>query len=210
MEDVRDSYDRVAADYVERISGELDHKPFDRAYLDRLAVDLAGKAPVVDLGCGPGHVGRYLHDRGVAISGLDLSPRMIEEARRLNPGMEFAVGNMLALPFADGSVAGVVAFYAIIHFDPDQLDEALGEFWRVLRPGGLAAIAFHVGDETLHRDEMWGHPISFDFHLLDPADVSRRGIAAGLTVEELLERDPNPEVEYPSRRAYMRLRRPPA
>ena len=80
----------------------------------------------------------------------------------------------------------------------------------MLRPGGLAAIAFHVGDEILHREEWWGHPISFDFHLLNPANVSRRAIVAGLTVEELLGRDPNPEVEYPSRRAYMRLRRPAA
>jgi SAM-dependent methyltransferase len=210
MDDVRDSYDRVAADYVEHVAGELEHKPFDRAYLDRLATELADKGPVAELGCGPGHVGRYLHDRGVDISGLDLSPGMIEEAWRLNPGMQFVVGDMLDLPYADGSLAALVAFYSIIHFDSDQLDQAIREFRRVLRPGGLAAIAFHVGDEILHREEWWGHPISFDFHLLNPANVSRRAIVAGLTVEELLGRDPNPEVEYPSRRAYMRLRRPAA
>jgi SAM-dependent methyltransferase len=207
MDDVRDSYDRIATDYVERIAGELEHKPFDRAYLDRLADDLAGAGPVIDLGCGPGHIGRYLHDRGVEVSGLDLSPRMIEEARRLNPGMRFVVGSMLDLPYADAGLDALVAFYAIIHFDPGQLDQALREFARVLRRGGLAAVAFHVGDETLHRDEWWGHPVSMDFHLLDPADVSRRATAAGFVVEEVLERDPNPEVEYPSRRAYLRLRR---
>jgi SAM-dependent methyltransferase len=208
VDDVRDSYDRVAADYVERIAGELEHKPFDRAYLDRLAADLADAGPVAELGCGPGHVGRYLHDRGVSVSGLDLSRGMIEEARRLNPGMEFVVGDMLDLPYANESLAALVAFYAIIHFDSVQLDQALQEFQRVLRPGGLAAVAFHVGEETLHRDEWWGHRISFDFHLLQPADVSRRAVAAGLTVEELVEREPYSEVEYPSRRTYMRLRKP--
>ena len=208
MDEVRDSYDSVAADYVEHVAGELEHKPFDRAYLDRLAAELEGKGTVAELGCGPGHVGRYLHDRGVDVTGLDLSPAMIEEARRLNPGMHFVVGDMLDLPYADGSLAALVAFYSIIHFDSDQLDQSIREFRRVLKIGGLAAVAFHVGDETLHRTEWWGHAISFDFHLLDPADVTRRAIRAGLTVEQLLERDPNPDVEYPSRRAYMRLRRP--
>ncbi len=207
MDEVRDSYDSVATDYVEHVAGELEHKPFDRAYLDRLATKLEGKGPVVELGCGPGHVGQYLHDRGVEISGLDLSPVMIEEARKLNPGMEFVVGDMLDLPYADGSLAAVVAFYSIFHFDSAQLDQSIREVRRVLRPDGLAVVAFHVGDETLHRTEWWGHAISFDFHLLDPADVTRRAIVADLIVEELLERDPNPEVEYPSRRAYMRLRR---
>jgi SAM-dependent methyltransferase len=210
MDNVRDSYDSVAADYVENVAGELEHKPFDRAYLDRLATELSDKGPVVELGCGPGHVGRYLHDRGVDISGLDLSPGMIDEARRLNLGMQFVVGDMLDLPYADGSLAALVAFYSIIHFDAAQLDQSIREFRRVLRPGGLAAVAFHVGDETLHRTEWWGHAISIDFHLLDPADVTRRAIRAGLTVEQLQERDPIPDVEYPSRRAYLRLRRPDA
>jgi SAM-dependent methyltransferase len=208
MDNVRESYDSVAGAYVENVAGELEHKPFDRAYLDRLATELKGEGPVAELGCGPGHVGRYLHDRGVDISGLDLSPGMIDEARRLNPGMQFVVGDMLDLPYADGSLAALVAFYSIIHFDSDQLDLSTREFRRVLRPGGLAAVAFHVGDETLHRTEWWGHAVSIDFHLLHPADMTRRAIVAGLTVDELLERDPNPEVEYPSRRAYMRLRRP--
>ncbi len=210
MDEVRDSYDSVALDYIDHVAGELEHKPFDRAYLDRMAAELAGKGAVVELGCGPGHVGRYLHDRGVEISGLDLSPGMIDEARKLNPGMQFVVGDMLALPYADASLAAVVAFYSIIHFDSAQLDQSIREFRRVLRPGGLAAVAFHVGGETLHRDEWWGHAISIDFHLLDPADVTRRAILMGLTVEELLEPDPNPDVEYPSRRAYMRLPRPDA
>jgi SAM-dependent methyltransferase len=208
VDNVRESYDRVTDDYVERIAGELEHKPFDRAYLDRLAADLVDQGQVVELGCGPGHVGRYLHDRGVDISGLDLSPAMIDAARRLNPAMQFVVGTMLDLPYLDGSLAALVAFYAIIHFDSGQLDQAIREFRRVLRPGGLAAVAFHVGDETVHRDEWWGQAVSLDFHLLEPAGVSRRAVAAGLSVEELLERDPNPEVEYPSRRAYMQLRRP--
>src|SRR4051794_520906 len=95
-DDVRGSYDRVAGEYAAHLADELDHKPLDRALLLRFAELVAGGA-VCELGCGPGHVARFLHDAGVAVSGIDLSPRMVEEARKLNPGIDFRVGDMLAL-----------------------------------------------------------------------------------------------------------------
>jgi len=208
MDDVRRSYDAVAADYTEHIAGELEQKPWDRAYLDRLADELRGAGSVWELGCGPGHVARYLFDRGVDIGGLDLSPAMVQEARRRNPQMRFQVGDMLALPFADGSLAGILSFYSIIHLDDEQLCTALAEMVRTLRPGGTASVAFHLGTETLHRTEWWGHPVSFDFHARQSPELAGIAASVGLAVEETLERDPAPEVEYPSRRAYLRFRRP--
>ena len=115
FKDVQNSYDRVAAEYVQRISGELEHKPLDRQLLDRFAARVQGLGPVCDLGCGPGHVARYLHERGVPVIGIDLSPVMVEQARRLNPGIEFRQGNMLSLDVEDGAWGGIVAFYSIIH-----------------------------------------------------------------------------------------------
>ena len=94
QDDVRASYDRVAAEYAERIAGELDGKPFDRALLDRFAALVRPLGPACDLGCGPGHVAAYLHDRGLDVFGIDLSPAMVDEARRLNPGLRFEAGTM--------------------------------------------------------------------------------------------------------------------
>src|SRR5438034_5027380 len=62
--DCQSSYDRIAEEYANRISGELDHKPLDRMLLDEFAARFKGAGRVCDLGCGPGHVARYLHDRG--------------------------------------------------------------------------------------------------------------------------------------------------
>jgi hypothetical protein len=87
--DTQTSYDKVAEEYVQRIFDELQHKPLDRELLDRLIVDVQGLGPICDLGCGPGHVARYLHERGADVVGVDLSPGMVEQARRLNPGIPF-------------------------------------------------------------------------------------------------------------------------
>ncbi len=84
--DPGDSYDAVADEYVRRILRELEHKPFDRELLDRFACDVKSGGTVADIGCGPGHLGRHLHERGLRICGLDLSAQMVERARQLNPG----------------------------------------------------------------------------------------------------------------------------
>src|SRR5216684_7930749 len=94
---IRESYDRLADEYTRRIASELQHKPFDRELLDRFAAAVAGRGDVCDMGCGPGHVARYLHDAGATVFGLDLSAGMLEQARRLNPDIVFREGNMMAL-----------------------------------------------------------------------------------------------------------------
>ena len=207
LDDVEGSYDRVAGEYTLRISGELEHKPLDRQLLDRFAAEVRRIGPACDLGCGPGHVARYLHDRGVQVTGLDLSPAMVEQARRLNPGIAFRQGNMLALDVEDGAWGGIAAFYSIIHVPRAQVAAALAEMNRVLRPGGLLLLAFHVGDETIHLDEWWGQPVTLDFHFFRPDEMAESLRAAGFEVEDPIERGPYPDVEHPSRRCYIFARR---
>src|SRR6266487_1280130 len=113
--DVSRSYDQVAEEYVRHIACELDHKPLDREVLNRFAARFEPDDLVGDIGCGPGHAARYLHDRGGDVRGIDFSPGMIEQARRLNSGIDFSVGDMLALEIEDAAWAGIVAFYSIIH-----------------------------------------------------------------------------------------------
>jgi SAM-dependent methyltransferase len=205
--DVEASYDRVAAEYTRRIFGELEHKPLDRQLLDRFAASVQGSGLVCDLGCGPGHVARYLHERGVRVVGLDLSAEMLDQARVLNPGIEFRQGNMLSLDTEDGSWAGIVAFYSIIHLSRSEIADALAEMKRVLRPGGLLLLGFHVGDETFHTEEWWGRHVSLDFHFFRPQEMADSVAAAGLEVEEIVEREPYADVEYQSRRCYILARK---
>ncbi|MGB7845406.1 MAG: class I SAM-dependent methyltransferase [Candidatus Acidiferrum sp.] len=208
---IRESYDRLADEYARRIFKELEHKPLDRELLNRLAADVTGRGEVCDMGCGPGHVARHLRDAGATVFGLDLSPQMLEQARQLNPDISFREGNMLALDLEDESLAGISAFYAIVNIPKESLPLVFREMARVLRPGGLLLLAFHTGNEMLHEDELWGLRISMDFFLFQPLAIQQYVEAAGLVIEEIIEREPySPEVEYQSRRAYIFARKPSA
>jgi SAM-dependent methyltransferase len=203
--DVQSSYDRLAKEYTARIAGELAHKPFDREILDRFADLTRGAGPVLDLGCGPGHVTRHLADRSVEITGIDLSPGMIEEARALNPSVRFEQGSMLELDPA-AQLTGIVAFYAIIHIPRERQAEMFRHWRDCLLLGGHVLVAFHIGDEDRHFDELWGEPVDLDFLFFTPADVEGWMTEGGLDVIDTLERDPYPGVEAETRRAYILAR----
>jgi ubiquinone/menaquinone biosynthesis C-methylase UbiE len=209
LDAIQTSYDRVADEYARHIFSELKHKPLDRELLTRFAVAVKGKGEVCDMGCGPGHIARHLHDAGAHVFGLDLSLGMLEQARRLNPDIPFRQGNMLALDLPDASLAGIAAFYAIVNLPRESLPQVFREMARVLQPGGLLLLGFHIGDDTLHRHDWWERPINMDFHFLNPQSVQRDLEAAGLAVEEIVEREPYaPGVEHQCRRAYIFAREP--
>jgi SAM-dependent methyltransferase len=115
-------------------------------------VSRVGKGKIGDMGCGPGHVARYLHDRGANVFGLDLSSGMLEQARRMNPDIEFRERNLLSLDLPGGYLQGIVAFYTICNLPKESLPVVFREMQSVLKPGGLLLLAFHVGGETIHRD----------------------------------------------------------
>lgn len=208
MDDVisqtREAYDNVAQDYAEHIFGELAGKPLDRALLDHFAERVRRLGLAVDMGCGPGQVARYLKDRGIAVMGVDLSTQMVEVARRLNPGIPFKQGNMLALDEPDGAWGGIAAFYSIIHIPRARVPDALRELKRVLIPGGLLLLAIHRGSETLPPGELWGKPMGADFIFFTAAEMQGYLRQAGFAVEQVIERAPYaPEVEHQSYRVYI-------
>ncbi|MFN8538315.1 MAG: class I SAM-dependent methyltransferase [Thermomicrobiales bacterium] len=176
--ELRASYDRVAGEYAARIADELAQKPFDRALLDQLAAEVGGRGTICDLGCGPGQVAGYLHERGAAACGIDLSPAMVAEARRRHPGIDFQqgdIGDLAGVP--DRAFGGVAAFYSLIHIERERMVTALREIGRVLRTDGVLLAAFHVGDHVLHLDEWWGRGGHRRLQLLRAGDgwVAARG-----------------------------------
>ena len=197
------SYDTIAAEYAKRIYAELKDKPLDRELLDRFAEGLRTLAPVCDLGCGPAQIARYLRDRGANVFGLDLSAGMLAQARRLNPDLSFVRGSMLSLGIASNSLAGIAAFYSIIHIARGQVVTALSEMRRVLQPGGCLLLAFHLGTEIIHETDLWGYSVDFDATLFTTDEMFLYLSDARLDVEQAIERDPYPEVEYQSRRGYI-------
>jgi SAM-dependent methyltransferase len=201
--DIARSYDAVAGDYAAAFAAELTAKPFDRALLDRYAAALAGRGPVWDVGCGAaGHITRYLADRGAAVAGLDVSPGVIGVARARQPGLCFAVADMSALPAADGSLAGLVAFYSVIHQPRERIPAVLAEFGRALAAGGALLLAMHGGTGETGSDEWFGRPVAVRATLVSPAELAAAAAAAGFTVRERHSRRPYLG-EYPTERLYL-------
>ncbi|MFJ6181793.1 class I SAM-dependent methyltransferase [Streptomyces sp. NPDC092295] len=167
LADTRTSYDTVAASYAELTRHILDESPVERAALAQFAdlVRAQGGGPVADVGCGTGRITGHLRELELDAFGIDLSPGMIDVARRHHPGVRFDLGSMTDLALADASVTGLVAWYSLIHIPDDEISSVLAHFRRVLRPGGLLLLGFHVGDESRLKTEGYGgHPMKVYVH----------------------------------------------
>ncbi|MFE3657463.1 class I SAM-dependent methyltransferase [Streptomyces sp. NPDC059165] len=203
---IRDSYDAVADVYAQGFTADLASKPLDRAMLAAFAEQVPEDGPVADVGCGPAQVACFLADLGVPVLGLDVSPGMVEAARARRPSLDVRVGSMLDLPLGDAELAGVVAFYSLIHLQIEERPLAYAEFARVLRPGGLVLAAFHAGQEVRHRSSWFDRPVALDFFALCPEEVAEGLASAGFTVEATLTRGPYPG-EADTERGYLLARR---
>jgi len=203
IQDTQTSYDRVAVEYGERFKDEMDDKPFDRDCLNRLVREVGELGHICDMGCGPGQIARYLHGQGVKTLGVDLSAIMVAEAQRLNPEVHFHQGDMLSLPDANNSWGGIAAFYCIIHIPREQIVDALREMKRVLIPGGILLLAFHIGTEIKHLDNWWDKPVNLDFAFYLPSEMESWLKEAGFELLETLVREPNTDVEAATQRAYI-------
>jgi ubiquinone/menaquinone biosynthesis C-methylase UbiE len=201
----RASYNRVAATYARQFADELGHKPLERQLLDGFLAGETGR--FCDLGCGPGQVAAYLHARGREVVGVDLSDNMVEEARRLYPTIPFVQADMRRLPFADASLAGVVAFYSLIHIPHEEIPAVLREIRRALRPSGELLVGFHRGNETRHIADWFDEHVNLDFRFFTTQEMSGWLIQAGFTIVAITERAPYPDVEVQTERAYIRARK---
>ncbi len=206
----RTSYDKIADVYSERYADGLADRPVDRAQVAAFAelVRGNGSAPVADLGSGPGCVTARLRALGLPVFGVDLSPRMVELARRAHPELRFHVGSLTSLDLPDGTLGGIVALYSIIHVPDEDLPTAFAEFHRVLVPGGHVLLAFQSGEEEerLHLSERFGQEISLDCYWRTPQTVADHLTAAGLRLQVRMVREPYEDETRP--RAFLLAGKP--
>jgi ubiquinone/menaquinone biosynthesis C-methylase UbiE len=170
VNDIRGSYDTVAADYHEVLKDNLKENPYDRAALDLFA-ELVPGGPVGDLGCGPGRITTYLAAAGLDAFGIDLSPEMVGLARTTYPELRFEVGTLFDLQLKDDELAGALAWYSLVHTPRSDLPAVFAELYRVVQPGGYLLHAFKVGTGTYHLSNAYGHDLDLDVYCYDPADV---------------------------------------
>lgn len=187
---VRASYDRVADNYVDMNLGDITTYPWLRTAIDGFAAAVQDLGPVLDVGCGPGTVTAYLAERGLDVSGVDLSPRMIDHAQRLHPNLRFAVASATELDLADSSMGGILGWWSLFNLPRHILPQVLDSFARALVPGGHLIIGTHLGDGDLHRTEAYGAvPVTWTTHLWQPDTLWTLLAKAGL--------DPVAELQLP-------------
>ena len=196
-------YDGMAADYAVRFGAELREASPETRFLDDALTGLP-TGPVLDAGCGPGQVCAYLTARGRAAIGADLAPGMLAAAARLVPQARLIAADLLALPLAPASCAGVVCSYSLHHLTAARLDVALAGFTAVLKPGAVLVIFTHggVGEEWLDRAQ---GRVVVGRH--GPDELAARLRGCGLVPEHISTRPPNPG-EYPADKVKISARRP--
>jgi trans-aconitate methyltransferase len=178
---VQEAYSSLADQYIDLFgSGQREH-PDDLRLIDRHLRHLAG--PVLDLGCGPGHLTGYLRSRCPDVTGIDLVPEFIAHARQAHPNARFEVGSITSSTWANGSVAGALAWYSLIHFDPDELDGALTEIRRIMAPSGVVVVGFFEGP----RCEPFEHKV-ITAHRWPVDEIARRLAEAGIFEVDRLQR----------------------
>lgn len=168
---IETSYNTVAADYHEILKDNLKDHPIDRAAVDMFA-GLVPDGPVGDLGCGTGRVTSYLASLRLDAFGIDLTPGMIEVARRQYPSLRFEVGTLFGLDLKDEELAGALVWYSLVHTPREELPTAFAEVHRVLQPGGYLLHGFKAGAEDYHLTNAYGHDLDLDVYQYDPSFVA--------------------------------------
>jgi SAM-dependent methyltransferase len=208
-EKVRAAYAAVASAYADMFDDELTSLPFESWLLRRVA-DLAGSAPVIEVGTGPGHVAAFLAQAGADATGLDLSPEMVAEARRRHPEVTYDVGDLRRLlrPATHDGWGAVLAWYSLIHLAASELPDAIASLVRPLSANGWLVLALHAGAEVRTVTDWFGRQVELAFVLHNPADVVAILERAGLRDIEWYLRGPLAGRWVNTERLYVLARKP--
>lgn len=197
-------YNATADNYAATRSDELSKKHLDSLLLKEFASVNKDKGPCADFGCGPGQTTKFLYDHGIMdITGIDLSSGMIDAARGLFPEIKFETGDLLNVTYAPNYFGSAVAFYAIVHFNYDQVKIAFREINRVLKKGGQFLFSFHVGNDTVHFDKAGEVHVDIDLFLFPVEQVIALLQETGFKILDAVARRPYEDVEWATERAYI-------
>jgi SAM-dependent methyltransferase len=194
LQTARTAYDAVAALYADQFKDTLDGRPVERGLLAAFAemVRRGPAGPVVDLGCGPGHIAAHLNGLGLSVLGVDQSAEMLAIGRARYPEVRFALGSITSLGLADSSCRGVLSRSSVIHLPPALLPSAVAEFARVLAPGGWLLLSFSATDGPEPPYEYYDHRVTAAYRWWPDYVVSLLR-AAGVTDTARLVENPEPE-----------------
>ncbi|CAN3130360.1 class I SAM-dependent methyltransferase [Mycobacterium sp. smrl_JER01] len=186
---IRRHYAEVSDVYTRTFGAVAHVDAEDLRFLERNFRRCVGS--ILDAGCGPGHLTGYLTDLGLKAMGIDLVPAFIETARANRPEVEYTVGSMCPLELPGGSLGGILAWYSLIHYEPDAVGEVLRNFRTALSDNGTLVIGFFEGDDL----EPFAHKVTTAYRW--PVDEMSKLLSAAGFVEVDRLRRPGTDVVRP-------------
>ncbi|MDP8923209.1 MAG: methyltransferase domain-containing protein [Chloroflexota bacterium] len=181
---VAEGYDRVAERFLiwaARVGGDVRER-----YATILADGLSDGAAVLELGCGAGVPVAAGLARRFRVTGVDISRRQIELARRNVPNATFLHRDMTRLSLAADSFDAVAAFYALNHVPRDELGPLFHSIARWLRPGGRFVASLPTGSNPGSVEADWlSVPMFFSGH--DRAASETLILTSGLAIDRVTE-----------------------
>jgi cyclopropane fatty-acyl-phospholipid synthase-like methyltransferase len=146
-------YDAVGTEYFNFYRSEIPDKVTN--YVDQFASKLQVGGSVLELGCGNGLPVAATLAQQFRVTGVDVSEKQIESARRNVPNAEFTVSDMAKLDYPSATFTGVIALYSIIHL-PRELHAALFEsIYSWLEPGGVFLATFGSTESEIWIEDDW-------------------------------------------------------
>jgi ubiquinone/menaquinone biosynthesis C-methylase UbiE len=210
-EKIRSSYDTVAERYASELADDMIARPIERGLFLAFAelVNKLGDGVVGEVGCGPAHIAKHLASLGLRTVGVDISPAMIDQARRRFPRGELFVASMFDLPVPDGAWLGAASIYATLHCNAVDRMRSFHEIRRVLRAGGYFLHSFYVSapdqpeGSIYHLQKWFGYSVDLPTYFVGIEQAAREMDGAGFEVMAALVREPLQVNELPTRRCYM-------
>lgn len=139
---VEEGYNRIAEDYY----SHRDLSKFNKE-LEQFASLLPENALILDVGCGAGiPTAKFLTEKGIKVTGIDLSDKMLSLARENVPSAEFIKMDMNGLKFSENTFDGILSVYALFHVPKNQHLDIFKQFYKILKPGGILMINTGVSE----------------------------------------------------------------
>lgn len=196
------AYNNAADKYHSLFYNEINEKEYDRNLLDSFSQLLEPGAAICDAGCGPsGHIGKYMLDKGLNVTGVDISDRCVELASEHAPEIRLIREDMLHMSFPDESFDGVISYYSIIHTPKKNVGRIFAEFNRILKPRGYLLIAVKEGDEEGIINDFLGVEAVIYFSLFNESEIKQYFSNSGFGLLFIETRNPY-DFEISNRRIF--------